>query len=296
MPGIREAESAMIACRRRGASPDDPLFKGAARAGVMALPLWAVLAILLASCAHTSTAPADALHELAPTGKLRAVINFGNPILATRDAATGEPRGVSVDLARALAHRLGVDAELVTVSSAGQSVEALATGRVDVGFFAIDPARGATTAYTAPYVQIEGAYLVRAASPLRANDEVDREGIRVAVGNKSAYDLYLTRELKMATIERAPTSPAVVDYFLANGLDVAAGVKQQLEADAKRIPGLRLLPGRFMVINQAMGMARGREAGAKYLSRFVEEMKASGFVTEALKRHGVEGAVVPPTQ
>ena len=117
---------------------------------------------------------------------------------------------------------------------------------------------------------------------------------RVAVGNKSAYDLFLTRELKKAKIERAPTSPAVVDYFIANRLEVAAGVKQQLELDAKRLPGLRLLPGRFMVINQAMGMRLGRAAGAQYLSAFVEDMKASGFVAEALRRHAIEGAAVAP--
>jgi polar amino acid transport system substrate-binding protein len=249
---------------------------------------------LLAACAGAPVAPPGAVSDLAPTGKLRAVINYGNPILAKKDAATGEPTGVSVDLARELARRLGVEAELVTVTSAGKSVETLAAGRVDVGFFAIDPARAATTAYTGPYVQIEGAYLVRDASPIRANEEVDRDGIRVAVGTKSAYDLYLTRNLKHAKIERAPTSPAVVDYFLANNLEVAAGVKQQLEMDAKRLQGLRLLPGRFMVINQAMGMARGREAGARYLADFVEEMKSSGFVAEALKRHRIEGASIAP--
>lgn len=256
--------------------------------------LAALTAVLIGGCASAPVAPPAAVADLAPTGKLRAVINYGNPILARKDAASGEPAGVSVDLARELARRLGVEAELVTVASAGQSVETLAAGRVDVGFFAIDPARAATTAYTGPYVQIEGAYLVRAESPVRANEEVDREGVRVAVGNKSAYDLYLTRNLKRAKIERAPTSPAVVDHFLANNLEVAAGVKQQLEADAARLPGLRLLPGRFMVINQAMGMARGREAGAKYLTDFVEEMKASGFVASALERHGIEGASIAP--
>jgi polar amino acid transport system substrate-binding protein len=253
-----------------------------------------LVAGFLAACATTPPAPPAAVSDLAPTGKLRAVINYGNPILAKKDPASGQPAGVSVDLARELARRLGVEAELVTVTSAGQSVETLAAGRVDVGFFAIDPARAKTTAYTAPYVQIEGAYLVRNDSSIRANEEVDREGIRVAVGAKSAYDLYLSRELRKAKIERAPTSPAVVDYFLANKLDVAAGVKQQLEMDAKRVAGLRLLPGRFMVINQAMGMTTGRPAGAQYLTAFVEEMKVSGFVAEALKRHGVEGAVVAP--
>ena len=250
-------------------------------------------AFLLASCATTNMPPAQAVKDLAPTGKLRAVINYGNPILAGKDAA-GQPKGVSVDLARELARRLGVEAELVTVTSAGASVEALAKGQVDVGFFALDPARAATTAFTAAYIQIEGAYLVKNESPIKANEEVDREGIRVAVGNRSAYDLYLTREMKKAKLERAPTSPAVVDYFLANKLDVAAGVKQQLEMDAKRLGGLRLLPGRFMVINQAMGMARGKDEGAKYLTAFVEEMKASGFVAEALARHKIEGAIVAP--
>ena len=256
--------------------------------------LAAIAALCLAACASSPTVPPAAVADLAPTGKLRAVINFGNPILAKKDTATGEPAGVSVDLARELARRLGVPAELVTVTSAGQSVETLKSGRVDVGFFAIDPARGVDTAFTGPYVQIEGSYLVRNDSTLRANEDVDREGIRVAVGLKSAYDLYLSRTFKKAKIERAPTSPAVVDYFLANRLDVAAGVKQQLEMDAKRVPGLRLLPGRFMVINQAMGMRQGREAGAKYLTAFVEDMKAAGFVAEALRRHAIQGAAVAP--
>ncbi len=256
--------------------------------------LVALVALSLGACAGAPAVTPAAVADLAPTGKLRAVINFGNPILAKKDAATGEPAGVSVDLARELARRLGVQAELVTVTSAGQAVEVLKAGRVDVGFFAIDPARGVDTAFTGPYVQIEGAYLVRNDSPLRSNAEVDRDGIRVAVGLKSAYDLFLSRNLKKAKIERAPTSPAVVDYFIANRLDVAAGVKQQLELDAKRVAGLRLLPGRFMVINQAMGMRLGREAGEKYLRAFVEDMKASGFVAEALRRHAIEGAAVAP--
>jgi polar amino acid transport system substrate-binding protein len=253
-----------------------------------------VVAVSLGACASSTSTPPAAVADLAPTGRLRAVINLGNPILANMDEATGQAQGVSVDLARELARRLGVEAELVVVSSAGEAVDALASGRVDVGFFAIDPARAATTAYTGPYVEIEGYYLVRNDSPLHLNREVDREGIRVAVGNKSAYDLYLTRELKKATIERAPTSPQVVDYFLVNHLDVAAGVRQQLEKDANRLGGLRLLPGRFMVILQAMGMAKGKRAGAVYLGSFVEQMKASGFVADSLKRHNIEGATVAP--
>jgi polar amino acid transport system substrate-binding protein len=143
-------------------------------------------------------------------------------------------------------------------------------------------------------VIIEGAYLVPANSPIKSNEEVDRAGTRVAVGAGSAYDLYLTREIKSATLVRAPTSPAVVDMMVAQNLDVAAGVKQQLEADARRVPNVRLLPGRFMVINQAMGVPQGRPAAAAYVKQFVEDVKASGFVAESLKRHRIEGAAVAP--
>ena len=233
--------------------------------------------------------------SFAPTGRLRAGINIGNPILARIDTATGRPVGVSVDLANGLAQRLGVPIDLVVFDAAGKSVEALTAERIDVGFFAVDPVRGAGIAFTAPYVLIEGAYLVRNDSALRANDEVDRAGTSVMVGLGSAYDLYLTRELKQAKIVRAPTSPKVVDAFVAEQADVAAGVRQQLELDAKRLPGLRLLPGRFMVIEQAMGSpkARGPEVAAE-LARYVEAMKASGFVAESLKRHAIEGASVAP--
>jgi len=230
-----------------------------------------------------------------PGGALRASINLGNPILAGRDPASGEVRGVSVDLARAFAQRLGVAVELVVFDTAAKSVQAVADDQADIGFFAIDPRRGEGIAFTAPYVLIEGCYLVRDDSPIRANGEVDRAGHTVVVGNGSAYDLFLTRELKAASIARAPTSPAVVDTFVDLRADVAAGVKQQLQADARRRGGLRLLDGRFMVIEQAMGVAKGRGAVvAATLAAFVEEMKASGFVAAALARHGVEGASVAP--
>lgn len=231
----------------------------------------------------------------APTGKLRASINLGNPILAKKHPQTGEPFGVSVDLARAFAQRLGVDIELVVFDAAGKSVEAVRNEQADIGFFAIDPLRGEGIAFAAPYVLIEGAYMVPYLSPIRANEEVDRSGIRVAVGKGSAYDLFLTRELKQAEIVRAPTSPTVVDVFVEQMLEVAAGVKQQLEADQQRFSGYRLLPGRFMVIQQAMGTpkSRGAEAAA-YLAKFVEDMKSSGFVSDALQRHGIQGASVAP--
>jgi polar amino acid transport system substrate-binding protein len=255
---------------------------------------------LLAGCADTARIPMDispqsaAIAELAPRGSLRAAINFGNPILARRDAAGGEPRGVSVDLSRELAKRLGVQLEFVTYAAAGKVVEGLKAGEWDVAYVAIDPARAVDMDYSAPYVVIEGAYLVRLDSPIGRNEEVDRDGVRVVVGAGSAYDLFLARELRKAQIVRAPTSPAVTDTMVAGGHDVAAGVKQQLEADARRIPGLRLLDGRFMVINQAMAVTKGRAAAARYVAAFIEEMKASGFVADALKRNGIEGAAVAP--
>ena len=233
--------------------------------------------------------------QFAPAGRIRASINLGNPILARRDPATGEVSGVSVDLARELAGQLGVGIELVVFESAAKSVDAVKSGAADFGFFAVDPLRSDGIRFSAPYLLIEGAYLVRNDSPITANEQVDRPGTRVMVGRGSAYDLYLSRELKTARIERAPTSPRVVDTFIAEKADVAAGVKQQLEADAARLGGLRLLPGRFMVIEQAMGVPSARgEAVAAALRSFVEWAKASGFVARSLERHGVVGATVAP--
>lgn len=230
--------------------------------------------------------------ELASSGKLRAAINLGNPILATRDRATGEPQGVSVDLARELATRLGVPVELVVYPAAGKVFDGIKSDEWDVAFIAIDPERATQVAFSPPYVVIEGAYLVANDSPIRRIEDVDCEGVRVVVGRGSAYDLYLTRELARATLVRAPTSPSVTDMMVAEKLEVAAGVKQQLQAGAKRLPGLRLLDGRFMVIHQAIALPKGRPAAAAFVTNFVEGVKASGFVAAALKRHGIEGATV----
>ena len=239
--------------------------------------------------------PAGAAALLAPGGTLRASINLGNPILARRDPATGAAVGVSVDLARALAAQLDVPIAFQVFDGAAKSVEAVRSEQADIGFFAIDPLRGQGIRFTAPYVLIEGAYLVRQASPLTDNAQVDRPGTRVMVGTGSAYDLYLSRELKAAQILRAPSSPAVVDAFLAESADVAAGVRQQLQADAARLGGLRLLPGRFMVIEQAMGLPAGRgDAAQAVLRAFVEQAKSSGFVAQALQRHQIQGAQVAP--
>jgi polar amino acid transport system substrate-binding protein len=251
---------------------------------------WAALLLLaLTGCAATG----PARNDLAPSGTLRAAINLGNPVLASRDA-DGRPKGVSVDLARELGSRLGVPVELVVFDAAGKVVEAGRAGQCDIAFVALDPARAAEISQSPPYVVIEGAYLVREGSPLRDNAEVDRAGQRVVVGRGSAYDLYLTRALKQAQIVRVQGSGIVVETLVKDNYEVAAGVKQQLEADAKRTPGVRLLPGRFMVINQAMASQKGRDAGALYVREFIEEMKASGFVARALERHGIQGAAVAP--
>jgi polar amino acid transport system substrate-binding protein len=235
------------------------------------------------------------IQQFAPAGRLRASINLGNPILANRDPKSGLPFGVSIDLAHQFAKFLGIELDLVVFDSAGKSVDGVVNGAADIGFFAIDPLRGVDIAFTAPYVLIEGAYLVRADSPINNNSQVDDSKNRVVVGNGSAYDLYLTRELRNAHIVRAPTSPTVVDLFMRESLEVAAGVRQQLEADMKRFTGLRLLPGRFMQIQQAMGVPKsyGKEA-SDVLEAFVASMKSSGFVGQSLKKYGIEGASVAP--
>jgi len=240
--------------------------------------------------------PSNVVGKLTPTGKLRASINLGNPVLAKRDPGSGSPVGVSIDLADNFAKQLGVEIEFVIFDSAGNSVEAVTREQADIGFFAVDPSRGQGIAFTAPYLLMEGCYLVRQDSKIQSNAEVDRPEYRVVVGNGSAYDLFLTRELHHAQIVRAPTSPAVVDVFVEQKMDVAAGVKQQLQAGAERFPGLRLLPGRFMVIQQAMGLPKGRGAeAAAILGKYVEEIKRSGFVAQSLSRHGIQGASVAPT-
>jgi polar amino acid transport system substrate-binding protein len=246
------------------------------------------------ACGTPARLGEGAAAALAPTGRLRASINLGNPILARRAEGSDGAAGVSVDLARTLAEQLNVPLELLVVDSARLSVDAVTSQRADIGFFAIDPQRANTIGFTAPYVLIEGAYLVREGSPLKDNSEVDRAVHTVMVGRGSAYDLYLGRALKLAKLAHAPTSPAVVDMFLVENADVAAGVKQQLQADAARLGGLRLLPGRFMVIEQAMGVPAARTAALNALKAYVEWTKRSGFVADALARHRIDGAIVAP--
>lgn len=232
--------------------------------------------------------------QFAPTGVLRASINTGNAVLA-KALGPGKASGVSVDLAGQLAKSLGVDLELVVFDTAAKSVEAVESGIADIGFFAIDPNRAEKISFTAPYVLIEGAYVVRKSSPIQSNDQVDAPGNRIVVGKGSAYDLYLSRNIGKAEIIRTDSSQAVISTFLDTGAEVAAGVRQQLIADLASQPDLRMLDGRFMVIRQAMGMnkSRGQQAIA-YLRAFIEKAKAQNLVAEALERHQISGAGIAP--
>jgi polar amino acid transport system substrate-binding protein len=251
--------------------------------------------VMLASCASPQGTPSDSLRaEMVPKGTLRAAVNYGNPSIAQRDPAGGDPRGVGPDLARELARRLGTPVRYVAYETAGKVADDAQNDVWDVAFLAIDPQRAATISFTDAYVEIGGTYLVRADSPLRKIDEFDRKGIRVAVALGSGYDLYLSRTLKNVEFVRTANSQAAVDRFLADKLDAVAGVRELVTRNAKIHPGLRVLDQNFMVIRQAAAVPKGREAAARYLGAFIEEMKASGFVAEAVKRSGSTDATVAP--
>jgi len=262
--------------------------------GIM-LRILAAFSFLLMPHASLAQTAEELRAVLAPTSKLRAAINFGNPVLAQKVEATGEARGVSVDLARELARRLAVPVELVFFQAAGKVADGAKTGSWDVAFLALDPLRATEIAFTAPYVLIEGTYLVSEGSSLRTLEDVDRDGVRIAVGKGSVYDLYLTRTIKKATIVRAPTSPAVIDLFRQQSLEVAAGVRQQLTAFDKGRNDVRVMDGRFMVIEQAVATPKTHEAALAFLQAFVEDAKISGFVADSLARSGqLEATVAPP--
>jgi polar amino acid transport system substrate-binding protein len=231
----------------------------------------------------------ELVKEFAPTGRLRAAINQGNSVLAQK-GPNGEALGVTVELARELARRLGVPVELVIFDGAGKAFDALKTS-LDIGFLAIEPVRAAEVDFTAPYVLIEGTYVVPKDSKLQKIEDVDAPGIRIAVNKGSAYDLFLTRTLKHATLVRGDDGVAL---FKTGKLEAAGGVRQPLEQYARKDPTVRVMDGRFMAIQQAMGMPKGRPRAHDYLKGFVEEMKASGFVADALKRSNQPDAVVAP--
>jgi polar amino acid transport system substrate-binding protein len=243
---------------------------------------------------------ADIVQQLAPSGTLRAAINLGNPVLAQRDATSGDLRGVSVDLASEIARRLGVPVQFVPFDAAGKVFEALQSRAWDVAFLAIDPKRATEIAFTAPYVIIEGSYMVRRTSPLQVIADVDRPGVRIAVGNGSAYELFLSRTLQHAQLVRLPTGNEAIAAFLREGIDAAAGVKSPLQKFAQEHADLRVMDGRFMAIEQAMGMPKARvspeaaERALQFLRAFVEDAKASGLVAAGLERSGQHDAQVAP--
>ncbi len=241
------------------------------------------------------TIDSSTLSSFAPTATLRVGINLGNPILANEEPNTKRLYGVTIDIANEISKRISLPVQLTPFKTAGATVDAVKTGEIDLVFVAIDPVRGADISYTPAYIQIEGAYMVKAESTIQNNEEVDVTGNEIVVGKGSAYDLYLSREIKNATLLRAASSQAVVDDFMSGQGNVAAGVKQQLESDAKRYKGLRMLPGRFMVINQAIGIPKARtdyENTTAFLNDVIAELKQSGFIADAMKRHNIQGAKV----
>jgi polar amino acid transport system substrate-binding protein len=213
------------------------------------------------------------LKDLAPTGKLRAGINYSNFVLATRDPVSGEPRGIASDLARQIAQRLKVAIEFVTFETAGIMADAVTTDAWDIAFLANEPERASEILFTPPYLKIEAGYLVPPGSGIRDFAGVDRPGIRIAIAVKSAYDLFLSRALQHATLVRAHGMPASYELFLAQKLDVLAGIKPWLSMTVHKLPGSRILDGHFMAVHQCIGTPRGRKAGARFLEEFVREFK-----------------------
>lgn len=252
------------------------------------------LACLLGLTGAAVAAPPspDLVHEIAPTGRLRVAINYGNPVLAQKSA--DEPRGVSAELARALGREIEVPVEFVIFGEAGQVTASAAAGDWDLCFLAVDPVRAKVIDFTAPYVLIEGTYLVPNGSALKAIEEVDRDGTKVGVATGSAYDLYLTRALKHATLVREENTAATYPALTSGAVTAVAGVRQPLESYAAAHPEVRVVPGRFMSIEQAMGLPHGRPEALRFVKSFVEARKADGFVAASLKASGQASATVAP--
>jgi len=232
--------------------------------------------------------------ELAPSGTLRVGINLGNFLLTAKDPNTGEFKGVAVDLGKELGRRLGVPVKVIGYPSPGALADAATTGAWDVGFLGAEPQRAQQIAFTAAYVEIEATYLVPRGSPIKTIADVDREGVRIAISGKSAYDLYLTRHLKHAQLVRETGADNVFKRFVEDNLDAIAGLRPRLVKDQENLPGSRILDGRFTAVQQAIGTPNGRDAGAKYLCEFVEDIKASGLVAKTIEKNGVRGLTVAP--
>lgn len=232
--------------------------------------------------------------DLAPTGTLRAGINYGNFILATRDRASGESRGVAIDLTGELGRRLGVPVRLVAYDTVAAMVDAAPTGAWDIAFLGVDPARAGEIGFSPAYLQIEATYLVPRGSRLTTIADVDAADVRVAAPARANYELYLGRSLERARLVRADTADAAFALLAAGEVEALAGLRQALLGLAPKLPGSRLLDGRFLAVQQAIGTPRGRDAGLAYLREFVEDVKASGLVARAIERTGARGVSVAP--
>jgi polar amino acid transport system substrate-binding protein len=253
--------------------------------------------MLLASCATMPDITPAVRSDLAPTGKVRAGINYGNFILAQKDKATGQSRGVAVDLANELGRRLGVPVEIVAYDSVAALGDAAPTGAWDIAFLGSDPIRERIMSFTAAYVELDATYLVPAASPLRNAAEVDRTDLRVAAPARANYELYLQRSLKGAKLLSVQGNDAAFSLLAEGKADALAGLTQALITFSEKLPGSRIVEGRFMAVQQSIAVPRGRDAGLVYLRSVLEEAKASGLVARALARTGARGvAVAPPAK
>jgi polar amino acid transport system substrate-binding protein len=250
--------------------------------------------VLVASCATGPQVTSAVIADLAPTGKLRAGINYGNPLFTSRDPKTGEGSGIAVDLAREFGRRLGVPVELVGYNSGGQLTAGLKSGGWDVAILAFEQGRTGEISFSAPFAETDATYLVHAGSPLRTAADVDQKGVRIAVSGKGGNDLFLTRTLRNATLVRMPTPEAAFEHFVADKLDAYANLKPALLESADKHPGLRVVDGRYTVIGYSAGVPKGRDAGAKYLSVFIEDAKASGLVAKWIEKSGIRGIAVAP--
>jgi len=233
--------------------------------------------------------------DVAPGGKLRAGINYSNFVLVRKDPESEEPLGIAVELAREIGRRLDLSVEFVAFETAGRMAEAVNSGTWDIAFLANEPERAQEILFSPAYLQIEAGYLVPRGSAIQSIAEVDRDGVRIAVGDKSAYDLFLSRALKHATIVRASGMNASCDFFVAQTLEALAGIKPWLVMMAETLPGSRLLGEHFMTVEQSIGVPRGREFAAEYLHEFVQDVKISGFLDQAIRSLNLPGIFIAPT-
>ena len=234
----------------------------------------------------------DVIAELAPTGALRAGINLSNFLLVTGSTPSGDPAGVAPDMAAEIAKRLGVPVKFAPFKSPGELADAAESNVWDIGLIGAEPKRAEKIAFTNAYVEIEATYLVPAGSPLKTIADVDRKGVRIAVSARSAYDLWLERNIKNAELNRAAGIDASYQLFVDQKLDALAGLKPRLLSDVEKLPGARILDGRFTAVQQAIGTARKNTAATKFLQAFVEEAKASGLVARLIEKHKVRGLSV----